>query len=467
MNACTRKHLRFARSLSMRYHQLLEKRKGSILSRGSYGKLLRLFSLLFFAHVLLSTAMAQATITALEKELKPLKTTSEIKYIRYADVIETPGVQVGMSLSIHDELRSPVGAVTLEVVCRSGSILKFSGPFRVVFEAPNSLDCAFSLLNGNVDVLTNQPTSVMSANARLAQKRTQYAVSVSRTDRGPDQEWIVYEGEVEIQTELVEKSVDAGKKLLIKAGESPLAREIEPADVSRAANVYARLDVSQWADVGDLSRQRIYAGLQVLHAKVLGSPKDVQARISLARAEMGLGNNSALLNLNLAESFVSRDDRSQLAIIADLKGNAYVLSGKDVEARAEYRKAVDLDPSVAYRASVDKALADRGRYADASQSAAAPAAPASPGRVEGQAYLFELVRAGRYREAVAGFERILSREGPNSRNYYGLSLSYAGMGDMLQAARVAREALETNRRDHRLSEEEQDAAKKITAAANK
>jgi tetratricopeptide (TPR) repeat protein len=441
-----------------------------------YHKPLGLLLLLFFSQFLTTNATAQGTITALEKKLKRLRATKDIRCFRYADLKEASEVRVGMALSIGDELRKSEGDITLEVKCSSGSLLKFSGPFRVVFLASNGQDCAINLLNGSADVLTSQPTTVTSGPAKLATKRTQYSVEVYRTDDGPAQDWSVYEGEVEIQLGSLERRLDAGKKLVIRGRESPLSKEIEPLDISRAANIYARLDVSEAADPSGDQRQTFYAELQALHRSVLSNPKDVQARISLAQREIDRHRyTQAALNLSLTEGLVNAEDHRQLAIIAAMKGTAYSRSGRFTEANEAYLRAYYLDPSRApSKRDADTAAAipaSRPPFAtnskpESRQPRSSSPAPSAPS-LEEQQYLLDLIRRERYQEAIDGFQQRLRLLGPNAKDSYGLALAYSGLGDTRRAAESARQALERNKIDHSLSEQEEHAAEKIAATANK
>jgi tetratricopeptide (TPR) repeat protein len=436
-----------------------------------------------FSHLLGTTAVAQstvATITKLERGLKPLRDTSDIKCIRYADVVELPKVEVGMRLSLNDELRG-LGSVRLEVTCDSGTPMNFSGPFRVIFITRNGEACGIHLFSGDVNVLSSRSTTVVSGAAKLATKRTQYGMSIRRTGKGYAQDWMVYEGEAEIQVGDFVRTLGAGDKLVIREGQSPLAKRIEQPDISRAADIYARLGVVEGKAIGNEDRQRLYQQFRDLNTAVLSNPKDVEARVLLATAEIERGiYTPAIYHLNLAEGLPKAE--YQKALISELKATAFANIGRSDPAREDYAKAPAPTKSVTNPGEVagvsdGGATSARAANTGSAKSSAAPpssqkpmagagaAAPERAGRsADEQEYLLHLVTLGRYEEAIKGFRRRLGARGPNSADYYGLAISYYGFGDTKQASRFAKQALERNSVDHELSKEQQDAVEKIAAA---
>jgi hypothetical protein len=92
------------------------------------------------------------------------------------------------------------------------------------------------------------------------------------------------------------------------------------------------------------------------------------------------------------------------------------------------------------------------------------AGPPKPEPAEEQAKLFELIKQGRYEEAIAGFNERLKHK-RDSRDAYGVALGYEGLQQIEYAANAARQALSMNEKDGRLSKAEQIDCERITAGS--
>ena len=84
-----------------------------------------------------------------------------------------------------------------------------------------------------------------------------------------------------------------------------------------------------------------------------------------------------------------------------------------------------------------------------------------------QARLFDLIREGRYQEAIAGFAQRVKQKRGDSRDYYGLAVTHEQLKDYKQAVLNANKALSFNQNDRRLSKEEQNDARRIAEGREK
>jgi hypothetical protein len=71
-----------------------------------------------------------------------------------------------------------------------------------------------------------------------------------------------------------------------------------------------------------------------------------------------------------------------------------------------------------------------------------------------QAQLFELLRQGKYKEAIAGFDQRAKENRANSRDYYGFAVAYEQLQDNERAAAYANNAFKFVGADQRMSKEE-------------
>ncbi|HBB89548.1 MAG TPA: hypothetical protein DC047_18235, partial [Blastocatellia bacterium] len=111
------------------------------------------------------------------------------------------------------------------------------------------------------------------------------------------------------------------------------------------------------------------------------------------------------------------------------------------------------------RAEVDRRMSEKD-VIDCERIAKLQTKEEAPAKDE-QAELFELLRQGKYQEAIAGFYKRVQEKRADSRDYYGLAFAYLELKDPRLAAQFAKQALDYYQNDHRLSTEELNAARRI------
>lgn len=253
-------------------------------------------------------AAPQAVVSTLARDLEPLTETTDVRCSRFASFDDEPKVVVGMELEPGDLLASVSGDVDLELTCPSGTLLRFSGGFRVMIDAAEEgNDCAVNFLSGTLDVLTDQPTEVNAGGVVLGSEGTQYSVELSRSGGAADWSCLVYDGRVRWKTpESDGRWLKTGRRLRFATHRSGAAvmdeaRIAEP-ELSRAALRYARFDVvkSRTSDhqVDDL--RAAVRQLSKLHLEVLIRPADVDRRVDLAKMQITYRIPQAIFNLNRA-----------------------------------------------------------------------------------------------------------------------------------------------------------------------
>jgi hypothetical protein len=197
-----------------------------------------------------------------------------------------------MDLEIGDELTSSSGAVTLKGRCGK-AVFVFKGQFRVRFLQLSNDRCGlfdYSKTNSQMNVKSSAPTSVRSGETRMFSNFTQYEIRItSNGRRRRTRQWIVYEGEIDVQSRGFSKTVRGGEKLVATGTVLPSIQKIAPEDIEQAATVYARIDVSQ-TNISDAQElERAFAKLRKLRIEVLADPKNEQKQTLLANGQRELG----------------------------------------------------------------------------------------------------------------------------------------------------------------------------------
>jgi hypothetical protein len=260
---------------------------------------------LLLVHLLSPAANAQLRITVLEKNQKKLNPpTLEVSRIleenRQSLLIGT----VPMNVEIGDELIGVTGAVTVKVRCNNSAELALSGRFRIRFLRATARECNLHFQGtGKASMIVNAsgPTNVQSGEIRLASSRTRYEI---RTAEGGildalklATEILVYEDAVVTTSTGSSKvvKVEEGEKLAAKGISAPTIQKLKKEDLRRAAETYARLDVSQISNVRDLIAA--YSKLVGLHLGVLASPHDQTKLMALitAQREFSIADPSSVL----------------------------------------------------------------------------------------------------------------------------------------------------------------------------
>lgn len=236
-------------------------------------------------------ALPQAEVTALAHGLDPVDATTEVTCTRFASFEDEDQVAVGMALEPGDLLASSSDDVGLELTCAQGSVLRFSGSFRVLIDVPGEgADCAVNFLSGTLDVITDQPTEVAAGGVVLGSEGTQFAVVVERRDGQAHQRCSVYEGRV------AWASPGSGRQWLAGGSRLDLTRErfetvkVDPTELGRVAERYARFDVagSRAAGLRSADPEAAAREMASLHREVLEDPADSDRRAQLANALIDL-----------------------------------------------------------------------------------------------------------------------------------------------------------------------------------
>lgn len=236
---------------------------------------------------LAGAAHPQAEVTALAVGSEPLEETGELRLSRFADFSEETLVAVGTRLEVGDLLSSPGGTVDVELSCGEETVLQFSGSFRVLIDDPDTTDCAVDLLSGTLDVVTDQPAEIDSGDVTLGSEGTEFAVTLSRGEEGPDHALTVFDGRVMVFAEGEEQPVEGGKTWRL-AGKRVVWGEVGEAAAARAAAIHARLDVARSVAAGEevADPKRAIEELENYHKAVLLEPADTETRVKLAKAQL-------------------------------------------------------------------------------------------------------------------------------------------------------------------------------------
>lgn len=290
-----------------------------------------------------ASAAADVTVATMTRGLEKLQGDRSVILVRLGDLRGKPA-ETGNTLDVGDEIRCAADDITIELICGDLASLQFNAPFRVIVRRPNDgdSDCAFDLLSGGVEVVTEEPTEITAGETTLGSKSTRYGMSVGRRDDKPETVVSVYEGEVNVgRATGVPQAVGSGRKL-ITGVDKPTVVPLEERDFVRAAQVFARIDFAKGA-VSPESADRAYVELQKHYAQALRAPTDARAHLDLARVQLKYElPQGALYSLNRAKF----PDRRSSAVTQFLRGAAFVQLNEREAAGDAYREARAIDPSV-------------------------------------------------------------------------------------------------------------------------
>ncbi len=374
----------------------------------------------------------QAEVTALSVDSEPMETTDGLRLSRFADFSEEDTISIGTLLEVGDLLTSVSESIDVELGCGEETVLRFSGGFRLLINNPEETGCAVDLLSGTVDALTDVPAEVGAGDITLGVEGTQFSLSLTRTEAGPDQDLSVFEGKVTVRSGAIDDEVETGRTWRHTGGERVWG-EVTEAKAERTAALFARMDVAKSVaageEVGD--KEKSYDELRTLHLAVLTKPTDTGNRVKLAKAQLEY----------------KRDDSA-----------AYHLKRANVTTE-EQLETYQIDKRV-------MPYITKGRLAPAPQSPGPGVTTTQIGDLTlvAQVDPFLLIRQGRYQEAIEILkERAADR--PTSKIYCGLAKAYLGLEGSAgrRAKRWAVRALELHRTDHKLSDEEYTACRRIYA----
>lgn len=311
-------------------------------------------------------ASAQVKVTALTQGTTELKSTKDIGRKRWGESTPTYQISKGMYLEANDQLTCESGTVTLELTSSTNSKKTFPCNFDIVVVGDDDANgFVVDLRSGDANVQSSAPTSVSSGQVNMGSPLTEYSVRVHRTEKGPVLEYVVFEGDVTISSELPKvrllnypsaKSVPLGRQTKLKTGEkivfegnTPLPKKaVEKADIDNAAKVYAQVDTAKAriAETGGNTEQ-VYADFHRRYSAVFSDPKNPDHRVNLAIAQVNSRNSSdALYQLNKAERVSVTSNKTALALIALTKGAALTQEKRPEEAQEQFQKAWRLDEKV-------------------------------------------------------------------------------------------------------------------------
>lgn len=260
---------------------------------------------------------AQGKLVAIGQDSKPVTATREVVCVRKK---ERPPVKVPMDLQVGDKLISDRRKLTAKISCGNGSAsLNLLAPFRLQFIARQLKGCYVGYSTkpgGEMNVQASGPTGVSAAGVKMESKQTRYGIRIDRAGKRLRRQWLVYEGEVTVRSGRFFAAVKQGDKLVALSAGRPTTEKITRDDIQRAAEVYARIDVSQ-IPLFSLTSNTAFARLVALHEAVLANPKDQQPLRQLVIEQKELGIPVDPLN-----RFPSDSGAGSQALNYTLKANA-------------------------------------------------------------------------------------------------------------------------------------------------
>jgi hypothetical protein len=263
-----------------------------------------LFSALVLLHLVAVSAAGQLSIVALEKNRRKvsLPTREVTRILGATRGAAQPITVIPMSLDVGDVLVGNTGAVAVRVRCYSAEV-SISGKFRVRVLGSASRECLLYFegsAGARLNTTASGPTSVVSGDAfHLGTSRTRYEIEIPAKKRRRLLDFLlpsevtpiakVYEGEASVMTGSFSGTVKQGQKFVAEDATAHAIERIEPEDYRRAADIYARLDVSQANLATEKEIEAAYLKLLGLHRAVLEEPDDPSKLTALKSAQQELG----------------------------------------------------------------------------------------------------------------------------------------------------------------------------------
>ncbi len=359
-------------------------------------------------------AAAAVTVSALVRDLGPLRETTDVRCFRAATFAAEPRVFLGMVLERGDRLAGVSGAMVVELACGDAAKRRLSGAFDVIVDEA-SAGCVLDLKEGDLDVLADTATKVNAGGVVLGNEGTQYALRVGPDGAGLDV--LVFDGKVKAWAPKKKEKVESGRSLRIEAGAVlGSKRDLKEKDIWPSAGVYARADIG-WA----LARKVVipdataaYERMTKLHYDVLRRPHDRGARLALAEAQEEYGiQDEARYHRQRAEDIKESRIGTTVAALAAAAAAAAIVA----EATEDERDDTE----------------DRGEEAS-----------------DGCAELRRLLAAGSYPEARSMSEGRVRAERASSCDYYALAFIQRRYRQAKEACDSCRRALAAHRGDGRL-----------------
>jgi len=353
---------------------------------------------------------AQSQITAIVADSESIDSSDDVRLLRFADASEELSIAVGTELEIGDLLSSISGLTDIEIACGEDTLMRFSGGFRVLIDAPEATDCAVNFLSGTLDVLTDEPTEVDTGAVILGSEGTQYTVELSRVDGRADRRLLVFDGKVRVRGDAIDQQVETGRTWRLRSAE-PEWGDVAAVDLDRTSQRYAMFDASRITAVG-AEKAAAVERLRTLHYQVLSQPESTEKRVALAKEQLEYARTpQALYHLRRGE----------------------VTTPSALESHA-------IDPSISERIAAPLNTVPRLPAPDP----------------------FALIESGAYLQAIAMLQAE-ARTDPGSRVYCGLARAYLGHeGDgSLTARTYADRALEANTTDRQLAPDDALSCRRI------
>jgi hypothetical protein len=262
--------------------------------------------------------------------------------------IERQPLRLGVALDPGDEIASTDPNAVVALTCPKSSSVNLHGRFRSVILPPASgQDCALSLLAGNADVQTSQPTELSAGTTLMGSKRTTYAMRVAADATVA---CMVFEGDVQVHN-LATGAVRPLTTLMSASWRSGALQQfgapIADSELSSTARMYARAETARVrarnasvANPAALQRE-----LETRYAAVLRAPQDARARLELAALQTRVRLSSpALYQLDAAER-LGATGSDLAAAIAATRWVIFKQDGREQEAAQEAERLKTIDPA--------------------------------------------------------------------------------------------------------------------------
>jgi hypothetical protein len=262
--------------------------------------------------------------------------------------IDRQPLRLGEALDPGDEIASTDPNAVVALTCPKSSSVNLHGRFRSVILPPGSgQDCALSLLAGNADVQTSQPTELSAGTTLMGSKRTTYAMRVSSDATVA---CVVFEGEVQVHN-LATGAVRPLTTLMSASWKSGALQQygapISDSDLSSTARLYARAETARVRarDASVANPAALQRELEAKYAPVLRAPEDARARLELAalQAKVRL-SSAALYQLDVAER-LGAPGSDQAAVIAATRWVIFKQDRREQDAAKEAEKLRTIDPA--------------------------------------------------------------------------------------------------------------------------
>ena len=262
--------------------------------------------------------------------------------------IDRQPLRLGEALDPGDEIASTDPNAVVALTCPKSSSVTLHGRFRSVILPPGSgQDCALSLLAGNADVQTSQPTELSAGTTLMGSKRTTYAMRVSSDATVA---CVVFEGEVQVHN-LATGAVRPLTTLMSASWKSGALQQygapISDSDLSSTARLYARVETARVRarDASVANPAALQRDLEAKYAAVLRAPEDARARLELAALQTRVRlNSAALYQLDVAERLGTAGS-DQAAVIAATRWVIFKQDRREQEAAKEAEKLRAIDPA--------------------------------------------------------------------------------------------------------------------------